>query len=327
MSDTGSVSPDLKPYLTGQQQLDLLKKRGLKVSNDAEALKNLERFGYYRLSGYFYPLRKTKPIGEPGRMSEFTEGASLDLVIKLAQFDKKLRLLVLDGIETVEVSVRVAVAHKLGKVKALAHLEPNILDGKFTKRNPNRPDIPSDYENWLLRYEKSLNDSKEEFVAHHFKNYNGKMPIWASIEIWDFGMLSRFFSGMPHRDQNAVSGKFGLLDGQVLQSWLRTFNFIRNVSAHHSRLWNRAMAEVPGLPALERCRALAVLHQNQQAKERLFGALTCLWYLIRTIDPKSTWRHQVKEHLATFPDSKLVSLQSAGFPADWESSSLWKESS
>lgn len=325
MSVSGNVTPDLKPHLTGQQQLDLLKTRGLQVSNDAEALKSLERFGYYRLSGYFYPLRKTKPIGESGRLSEFIEGASFDLVVQLAQFDKKLRILVLDGIETVEVAIRVAVAHKLGKVKTLAHLEPSILDGRFTQRDWRHPDTPSGYENWLLRYEKALQESKEEFVAHHFSNYNGQMPIWAAIEVWDFGMLSRLFAGMQHRDQNAVSGKFGLLDGQVLETWLRTFNFIRNVSAHHSRLWNRAMAEVPRLPALERCRALEFLHQSPQAKERLFGALTCLWFLIRTIEPNSTWKQQVKEHLSTFPTSELVSLLSAGFEPGWDSISLWKD--
>lgn len=322
-SNAGDASQNLKPHLTAHQQLDLLKARGLQISNDAEALRSLERFGYYRLSGYFYPLRKTKPVGQPGRRSEFINGASFDLVVELAQFDKKLRLLVLDGIETVETAVRVAIAHKLGQVHPLAHLEPRFLDGKFTQQNPRMPSTESAHQKWCSRYEKALKESKEEFVAHHLDNYNGKMPIWAAIEVWDFGMLSRFFSGMQARDRNAVSAKFGLQDGHVLASWLRTFNFIRNLSAHHSRLWNRAMAEVPALPALERCRALNVLHKNERAKERLFGALTCLWYLVSTIEPNSTWKHQVKEHLATFPRSELVSLSSAGFVPDWESSSLW----
>lgn len=324
-ANTGDASKNLKPHLTVQQQLALLKARGLEISNDAEALKSLERFGYYRLSGYFYPLRKTKPVGQLGRLSEFIDGASLDLVVQLAQFDKKLRLLVLDGIETVETAVRVAVAHKLGQVHPLAHLEARFLDGKFTQPNPRTPHIPSDHQKWLSRYEKALKESKEEFVAHHFASYNGKMPIWAAIEVWDFGMLSWFFSGMQLRDKNAVSAKFCLPDGHVLASWLRTFNFIRNVSAHHSRLWNRAMAEVPVLPALERCRTLDVLHKNKHAKEKLFGALSCLAYLVRAIEPNSTWKHQLKEHLATFPASELVSLSSAGFVPDWKSSSLWMD--
>lgn len=325
-ANTGDASSGLKPHLTVHQQLALLKERGLQVCDDAEALKSLERFGYYRLSGYFYPLRKTKPVGQPGRLSEFVNGASLDLVVQLAQFDKKLRLLVLDGIETVEVAVRVAVAHKLGQINPLAHLEQRFLDGKFTRPNQRAPHIPSGHEKWCERYKKALAESKEEFVAHHFANYNGKMPIWAAIEVWDFGMLSWLFSGMQARDQNAVAARFGRLDGHVLASWLRTFNFIRNVSAHHSRLWNRAMAEIPALPALERCRALDVLHRNEHAKERLFGALTCLWYLVRSIEPKSTWKHQVKELLATFPASEMVSLSSAGFVPDWENGSLWVDS-
>ncbi len=90
----------------------MLRQRGLDIEDEAAALAALGRIGYYRLSGYFYPLRKTKPAGESGRLDEFVDGASMDLVIQIADFDKKLRLLTLYAIETIEVSVRVAVAHR-----------------------------------------------------------------------------------------------------------------------------------------------------------------------------------------------------------------------
>lgn len=56
----------------------------------------------------------------------------MDLVIQIADFDKKLRLLTLYAIETIEVFVRVTVAHHLGRVKADAHRHPALLDGRFT---------------------------------------------------------------------------------------------------------------------------------------------------------------------------------------------------
>jgi abortive infection bacteriophage resistance protein len=64
-----SVTRPLKPYLTAIEQIALLKKRGLAIPDDAVGLQALARFGYYRLSGYYYPLRKTNPVGVPGRSS------------------------------------------------------------------------------------------------------------------------------------------------------------------------------------------------------------------------------------------------------------------
>jgi abortive infection bacteriophage resistance protein len=122
----------LKPHKTFQEQLELLRGRGLEIGEETAALASLERLGYYRLSGYFYPLRKTKPVGQNGRLDDFVEGASLDLVIQLADFDKKLRLLAMYAVETIEVAVRVAVAHRLGRVQVEAHKHPALLDGRFT---------------------------------------------------------------------------------------------------------------------------------------------------------------------------------------------------
>ncbi len=158
----------------------MLRDRGLGIEDEPSALAALERIGYYRLSGYFYPLRKTKPVGESGRLDDFVDGATMDLVIQIADFDKKLRLLTLYAIETIEVSVRVAVAHHLGRVKSDAHRHPSLLDGRFT--SPGRNGEPSDYDVWIDKFEQLCEKSKEDFIDHHNGNYSGQMPIWVAIE-------------------------------------------------------------------------------------------------------------------------------------------------
>lgn len=313
----------LKPHLTREQQLDRLVERGLQVANCPAALQFLQHHGYCRLSGYFYPLRKTKPDGESGRLDDFVDGASFELVAQLVQFDKTLRLLAMDAIEAVEVSVRVAIAHRLGRLDPEAHLKRELLDGKFSRR-PGRDDRLSAYDRWLARFEKACADSKEDFVKHHRRDYESRMPIWVAIELWDFGLLSRFFSGMQMRDQNAIAQEYGPLDGQVLASWLRSFNFIRNVTAHHSRLWNRTLTDVLKLPPLDRCRWLQPLHQEPRATEKVFGGLTCLQLLLRRISPGSCWAERVKAHVDTFPKTDLVSLQAAGFRRGWQDSPVWR---
>jgi abortive infection bacteriophage resistance protein len=312
----------LKPFKTFPDQLQVLRSRGMEIHDETAALTALQRVGYYRLSGYFYPLRKTKSVGENARLDEFVEGATLDLVIQIADFDKKLRLLTLYAIESIEISVRVAVAHCLGRLEADAHRHPELLDGRFT--SPKRDDAPSDYDLWIEKFDQLCAKSKEEFIVHHQGVYGGLMPIWVAIEAWDFGLLSRFFTGMKFRDKNAIARKYGLQDGEVLRSWLRTFNFIRNVAAHHSRLWNRINTEIPRLPPLEGCRWLEPLHKDPDSLRRLFGALTLLRFMLRVINPDSVWHWQIKQHIGSFPESDLVSLKSAGFPQRWQDLPIWE---
>ena len=311
----------LKTYKTFREQLDLLRARGLAVTDEQAALAALRRLGYYRLSGYFYPLRKTKPIGDPGRLDDFVDGASFELVVQLAEFDKKLRMLVLDAIETVEVALRVAIAYRLGRLHPEAHLRADCLDGRFTKGRPGEAE--SQHAEWLKRFDTACKKSRDEFVDHHRDKYNGRMPIWVAIEVWDFGMLSRLFSGLQSRDRNALAHAYDLGDGEVLRSWLRTLNFLRNVAAHHSRLWNRTTTEIPKLPSLERCRHLDFLHRDPRALKKLFGSLSCLRFLVWKIAPDSTWHRNLRAHIETFPSSPLVSISAAGFPGDWSNLQIW----
>ncbi|MDQ3059153.1 MAG: Abi family protein [Pseudomonadota bacterium] len=310
-----------KPHLSFEKQLQVLKDRGLHVGDDALALKYIQRIGYYRLSGYFYPLRQTNPIGQQGRQDQFVDGSSFELVVKVAEFDKKLRLIVLHALETVEVTVRVAVAHRLGKLDPEAHLISRFLDGKFCQSQ--RYGKESDHAEWLKRFQAAYEKSKEEFVEHHRTLYGGRMPIWVAVELWDFGLLSRFVAGMQHRDQNSLAIAYGLNDGSVLKSWMRMFNFIRNVAAHHSRLWNRSLPETPVLPPLERCRWLEPLHKDKRAHSKMFGALTCLRMMLKSIAPDSEWHEQLKAHIATFPKSDFISIEAMGFPEGWESLQIW----
>lgn len=314
---------NLKPHLSFAEQLSLLKSRGLKLADEVTALSDIQRLGYYRLAGYFYPLRKTRPVGERGRLDSFQNGSTFELVVQLAEFDKKLRLLALHALETIEIAVRVRLAYRLGALDPEAHLNPRLLDGRFTQKPPHAGRSP--HEVWLERFEDLCAKSREDFLQHHRQSYGGRMPIWVAIELWDFGLLSRFVAGLQHRDRNAMAVHFGLTDGAVLKSWMRTFNFVRNVCAHHSRLWNRRLPEIPVLPPLERCRWLEVLHKNEEGRSKIFGALTCMRWMMRSMAPASAWTMQLKALVETFPQSALVSIRAAGFPDGWAELPIWRE--
>ncbi len=283
------------------------------VDDDQAAIACLRRMGYYRLSGYFYPLRQTKPRGQIGRLDGFVPGTTFDLIVQLAEFDKHLRLLVLNAIETIEVALRVQIAHYLGQFDAEAHLNPKLLNQSFVQgvRGPS-------HDKWIARFNDLATKSKEEFVVHHLNTYGGRMPIWVAVELWDFGTLSMFFSGMAAKGQRKIAQQCALEDGYVLSTWLKSLSFFRNVAAHHSRMWNRTTTWTPRIPTSMDTLSIAGPHN------KLFATLCCARYLMRTIHPHSVWHTRLKEHCQTFPETPLLSLRDAGFTDDWQNTALWE---
>lgn len=315
----------LKPWRSFEDQLQQLQARGLQVDDRAAALDYLERLGYYRLSGYWYPLRQidkaaSQAQGKAVRLDTFVTGSRFENVVQLYVFDKKLRLLALDALERIEMAVRVDVAHLLGKRDPLAHEKPSCLHGNFSRLPTKEPNTgKSQHQIWLEKYQGLLHRArKEPFVAHHQQHY-GALPIWAAIEVWDFGLLSRLFAGMQHADQQAIARMYGAANGRAFAQWLRSLNFIRNVSAHHSRLWNINILELspvpPGWPA-------------GLNNARPFFYFSLMQHLLGAICPHSSWGRRFGDLLRNeFPatEDSSLSLTEFGAFAGWEGWALWPQ--
>lgn len=312
-----------KTWKSYEAQLDILKSRGMLVGNDAKALDYLERIGYYRLSGYWYSFRKHE-ITQHGnnrlayiRHDEFEADSYFEDAVNLYVFDKKLRLMALDALERIELSVRVDVAHLLGEKDIYAHENINLFRGKFSKKKDKDGFTQHDY--WLKSYQKYLKRSRRvPFVAHYMEKY-GKLPIWVSTDLWDFGLLSRLFSGMKPEDQDMIAEKYGAVDGRAFASWLRGLNFIRNVSAHHSRLWN--------INILERASAIqdgGLWSELNTARPFFYYAI--MQKLMMVICPNSSWTNRFLVLMDNFPDIRCgeVSLADFGLPEGWKSWDIWE---
>ncbi len=309
----------------------MLKGRGLGVTDDAAALSCLRRIGYYRLSAYWYPLRqiRSEKCDKTGktfvyRRGEFQPDSSFEQVLSLYVFDKRLRLLVLDAIERIEVALRVDISYLLGAKDPFAHTNPELLHGNFAKKvNPKTG--RTRHQAWLDRYQAVVDRSQEDFVKHYHKKYGHPFPIWVAVELWEFGMLSTFYQGMRVGDATDIAIKYGLPDWKILQSWLRSLNFVRNVAAHHSRLWNKNLVDQPKLPSLGQVDGFDVLVDRPTVVSRIFVVLCILLHFMRIIGPNSTWSNRLRRHLEDFPAMRYVSLSDMGFPDDWREQPLWRD--
>ena len=314
-----------KPWKSFEEQLELLKSRGLQCDDETAALDYLERIGYYRLSGYWYPFRKMKAesTGHSYREDEFIEGSRFKDAVDLYIFDKKLRLLALDALERIELAVRVDVAYLLGGHDTFAQEKPDLFHGNFSRKKIKQGynKGKTNHEVWLEKYNQQVRRSKREpFVQHNLKTY-GKLPIWVAIEILDFGTLSRLFSGMKFNDQNTIAMKYGI-EGKNLQKWLRSLNFIRNVSAHHSRLWNINILEISEPPNFLVCNTNLSGLKNY----RPFLYFCFIQAMLRIICPNSHWAYRFKQLIDSFPEiaANTAILEDFGIVEGWDNWALWE---
>ena len=323
-----------KPWRSYQEQLDQLAARGLQADDPERALDCLKRIGYYRLSGYWFAFReRSGPVvildasaKKPGKvkveslvLDAFKPGTTFQHAVDLYVFDKQLRMLVLDALERIEVALRVDISHTLGKLDSFAYLKPELFHEEFSSKLDKDSGLSRHHE-WLGKHAQLINRSREEFVRHNKTRYGLPLAIWVACEVWDFGTLSTLYAGMREPEQDVIASRYGISSGRVFASWLRSLNYLRNVCAHHSRLWNRNIVDQPKLPAAAELPWVAPFETSAHARSRCFLLLCLSRHLLLTINPHSSWASRMKAHLQAFPDLKHLGLNLAGMgaPTDWE---------
>lgn len=309
-----------KPHLTFSQQLDLLRSRGLIIDNPESAIEYLKNIGYYRLSGYWYPFRE---IQDQNRKDTFIKNTTFHNILDLYVFDRRLRILLLDALERIEVAIRVDIAHLIGKLDVFGYQNPELLHGHFVKKL-NKVTGKTEFEKWMSTLNQHIKRSNEDFVKHYKAKYGLPLPIWVAVELWDFGMLSKFYMGMRIAHKQAIAQKYGINDWRVLQSWLRCLNYIRNCVAHHSRLWNRNMVEYPKFPSHDSIPSFNPLLNNKKAHSRIYGVLCITIHLMQHINPRSTWKSRMLQLIDTFPSAESIDTSKMGFPENWRNHKIWE---
>ena len=296
----------------------------MEITDEERASHYLSSIGYYRLSAYWYPLRQSThdENGALRVLDAYRDNTRFCDVVDLYVFDKRLRLLLLDAIERIEVALRTDIALLLGARDPWAHLDRGQLDRRFvTPRFHGRRSV---HEEWCERLAKQEARSHEDFVAHFKERYpSSPLPIWVAVELWDFGMLSYFFNGMRDPDKDVIARRYRIPRRNLLATWLRSFNFVRNTCAHHSRIWNRPIADVPAPPRAGEIPLLDHIGGDSEALRRLYAQCAFMQYLLRTVNPTSSWGERLKALMTTLPTSPHLTLESAGFMAGWDQQPLW----
>lgn len=226
--------PYHKKHLDFSQQVELLTSRGLAISDKTAAESFLQQINYYRLSAY------SRVFYQPGNGETFIPGTRFEQVQSLYEFDRALRSLINEALEPIEVSVRTGLAYQLAhKYGPFAHTMRKI----FSEHSY------FSHAEWMDHVEDETTRSREVFIQHFQNTYAEfpALPVWTAVEIMSFGTLSKMFANLNSTDQAAISARYGFHQN-VITSWLHTIVYVRNICAHHARLWNRELRVKPLIP-------------------------------------------------------------------------------
>ena len=152
------------------------------------------------------------------------------------------------------------------------------------------------------------------------------MPVWALTELLELGQLSVLYRGLRQQDAQEIALEFGVPTKKIMVSWLASLNYVRNVAAHHARLFNRKLQYAPARPKTGQVPVLDHLRHEQTSKG-VFGtynALAVIAHFLPSIAAGTDWHLRLVALLQGFPTSHMLSLASIGVPQGWESLDLWR---
>jgi abortive infection bacteriophage resistance protein len=295
--------PFRKTYNCSADLVRLLQSRGLTVQNTDKAKSYLDFIGYYRLSAYMYPL-----LQMPKEQHLYKQGASFSQVIMLYRFDKKLRLLIFNEIEKIEVAVR----------STIVNIGSEITGNPFWMTDEANFINAAKFRHTMDLIDGELNHSREDFIVHFKNTYTDAYPpAWILAEILPFGVLTNIFSNLKNmRIKKRVAQRFGLQVAPFV-SWLTIVTLTRNSCCHHARVWNKQNTIRPMLPNHMSYPWIALPTDGL----RIYFDLCIIKYFLNIISPNNDMKSKLLSLLAEYPNIDTMAM---GFPKDWQDEALWR---
>ena len=292
-----------KPFLSVSQLIEKLTTLGMEIPYYDEAEEAFTTIGYYRLRGYFYHQFDQAN-------NRYKEGTNLNAVLNLYRFDTEMAHLIFEYLSQIEVALRVRFVNAFQPMQdSLILSDPSAFKNKKNYWN-NQGAIAHE-----------ITRSNDVFIAHNFDNHDGAIPLWASVEIMSFGTLSKLIKNLQTGQRSAfsciaqnyqyknASGNLVTPSQDMLTSWIQAVSAMRNICAHNSRIYNRAINTIPKLISSD-------IITPQPRYNGLYQMLLAMKYLRPTDQHWIEFVNEFKELLNTY--NGVYEMNRMNFPADWE---------
>lgn len=282
------------------KQVDLLIERGMEIADRETAERWLNNVSFHRMRGYWEPFESES---EGNGVRAFQDGVTFAGVVERYDFDQRLRNLLLDACDHIEVSLRTQWVHNVAYVSGVgrfAHLDATLFS---RYHSDNLDKLQHDYEEY----------SRGKY-PYRFQD----CPIWAAAEVMSFGQFSRWYEDTQRPLRRAVARHYGI-DEKILTSFLRHLVRVRNICAHHERLWDRDLQSTFTIPKRLGNDRKASRFFSQKDSRKIFNVLVMVAYLMERINPFTGWRQRLT---ALLDEYGHIPRDNMGMPSDWQAKLL-----
>ena len=296
-----------KPARNITNQISLLKQRGMLFRNELQASQFLRNISYYRLKGYWWDMQEDKTI------HTFKPNVYFENVIERYNFDRRLRLILFNAIERIEIALRTKMIYYLSlSYGATWYLDSNLFANSL-KHVEN-----------VNHLQREFGYSQEIFIKDHKRKHpNSNAESWKILEVASMGTLSKFYKNLKHQlpEKSTIAKEMGLNLHSELSSWLEAIVYVRNIIAHHSRLWSRNMVKRP----IDNINNPIGFWFNNNLlpvqKKKPFLIISSMIYLCNKVTPN----HQIKIKIVNLINNNPeIPIYKLGFLNNWKSEPLWK---
>lgn len=312
-----------KRPLTLQEQVHKLEGIGLRIEDEQLAERYLSNISYYRLRAYTYPFQNNSDIEADHCFIK--DDISFSDIIDLYCFDRRLRTIMFNAIEKIEVSVRAKLAqeYSITTGNSICYCDESLFSQSTCTDREGNP--TTRFEQLMKDIKGEINRSNEDFIKHYKQKYDNPPlpPSWMTLEVLSLGTLSKLYSLLKKTEtKKRIAQCYGLNDIKTFENWLHSIAVWRNCCAHHSRIWNRRSIVNIRLPRNTRFpfikpESISDLHPN-----KIFTVLCCIKYISNIISPNSDLKRKI---LSIIGDGgNLLNLEEMGFIKDWKLQPVWK---
>lgn len=291
------------PTLTIEEQIKLLQQKGLHIVSETSSAHWLSHVSYFRLKHYTNKFKEALT-------RNFVPNVNFDQVINLYLFDRDLKFILFDAIETIEISIKTLISNSMAN-KFGAHW--------YMDRSNFLPAF--DFDDFLHFIEGEVKDTDEASIKQYRRYYDTPPlpPCWMIMEIISFGRISKMFEHLGARDiKLKICGDFNLPD-TILNNWLHCINQLRNRCAHHSRIVYRSMAKTIIFPSRRKHRFIDGVDDIDV--NSLYATVCCMLHLINKIQPDSKFKSNLLRLIDINPE---IDYSYIGFTTDWRNETIWQ---
>lgn len=299
-----------KPALSIEHQIVLLTRRGLSIKDKIYATQMLRFIGYYHFSAYALAFQTGDKTENHHR---FIDGTEFEAIVDLYNFDRSLRLIIMDAIERIEIALRAMIINEMSVpygphwYMEQAYFEKRFFHDDFIKK------VQGD-----IGYDKDPSQMRDICIKHYYETYKSPAmpPIWMVFESLSLATISLVFKNLNHSDKKRIAGSLDI-PVAVLGSWLHTISYTRNLCAHHQRVWNRVFTIKPLVPTDPKLR---YLKDDLTPNTKFYAQAIVLIVLMNKIYPQAKWSENLKKHISSQDDDVLHKM---GFPHLWLEHEIW----